>query len=221
MRTSNLRNELYIGVDNRKRSILNQVISRGASWQTVKTKPFQLANYITAITCGSNGKKPVRVNTEKQITAFKNVIAEPFKKPYIYCIGGLINDSQAKLMALKIMLKAVYIQNMVRESNGDDNPHELQEVFQSKDLPLWHTLLGGFGDKLRDTKNKPSLLILSNLTVNSTPTKLEKLRDILEIHAEIPRIVIIAGTDPISFFRHQIFYPLHFSAYLTTNKDSL
>jgi len=216
-----LRNKLYVGVDHRRTTLVNQAVSRGASWQTLRTKPFQLPGYITPITSGVEGRKPVRVNKDKQLLYYKRIFVEPFKKPYIYCISGATNDSQAKLVALRLMIQALSIHNQVRESNGDEEPHPLNETLSGRDLPLWHTLLGGFGDKLRDTKAKPSLLVLSNVTVNSTQTKLEKLRDILELYGEIPRIVVTTGTDPISFFRRQLFYPLHFSAYLTVNREVL
>ena len=53
-----------------------------------------------------------------------------------------------------------------------------------------------------------SMLILSNFNTESTPLKVEKLRDILERYSNIPRIVVLGGIDPFTFFATRLNYPL-------------
>lgn len=71
----------------------------------------------------------------------------------------------------------------------------------------WESLHGGFDNQAMNFE--PSMLVISGLTPNATAVKLEKARDLLEKHSGIPRIVIIAGEDPITFFSTKLYYPVH------------
>jgi hypothetical protein len=80
-------------------------------------------------------------------------------------------------------------------------------------------LTGGWHDRLRDgADDQPSMLILSNVTVTSTNAKLEKLRDLLEMYAHIPRVVVVTGEDPLSFANTKLFLPVNHVLHLTTAK---
>ena len=68
-------------------------------------------------------------------------------------------------------------------------------------------LTGGFENKSLNAE--PSLLVITGLTPNSTPVKLEKARDLLEKHSNIPRIVVMAGEDPITFFMTRLYYSVN------------
>jgi hypothetical protein len=52
-------------------------------------------------------------------------------------------------------------------------------------------------------------LIISNINETSTPHKLEKVRDILEKYSECPRIVVMSGSDPLTFFGTKLFYQIN------------
>lgn len=75
-------------------------------------------------------------------------------------------------------------------------------------MPLWHRVYGGLGDRLLDSSDRPAMLVMSNITTLSTNYKLEKVRDLLEKYHDIPRIVVIGGADPVTFFRQRLFYPI-------------
>jgi hypothetical protein len=68
-----------------------------------------------------------------------------------------------------------------------------------------------------ENQEQASLLVLSNLTPNSTAAKLEKTRDMLEFYADIPRIVVIAGEDPITFFSRRLFWRVNNLFFLSSS----
>ena len=69
---------------------------------------------------------------------------------------------------------------------------------------LWR-LLGGSYDALRQNEGIRSgigsigMLILTNLAANSSNEKIEKCRDLLALYSDIPRVVTVAGCDPLEF----------------------
>lgn len=130
-----------------------------------------------------------------QIDSLSRFLRDPLK-PIIYGVSGRPDDSKAKYFAAYLMdvhAKAIQTNQLVR--------------------PVWEPLYGGFDNKLKNEHQagliKPSLLVLSNLTPNSTSVKLEKARDLLEYFSDIPRIVVVAGEDPISFLSTRLYVPVN------------
>lgn len=79
---------------------------------------------------------------------------------------------------------------------------------------VWHPIYGGFDNKLLENPVQGiTMLVLTNLTPNATPVKLEKARDLLEYYSDIPRVVVSAGTDPMSFMCGKLYLPIHALAY--------
>lgn len=75
----------------------------------------------------------------------------------------------------------------------------------------WESVLGNFQNPAM--QDEPSLLILTNLTPRSSNVKYEKVRDLIERHSTIPKIIVIAGEDPISFAATRLYAPCHALAY--------
>jgi hypothetical protein len=50
---------------------------------------------------------------------------------------------------------------------------------------------------------------VTGLSPNSTAVKLEKTRDLLEQNSHIPRIIVVAGEDPVTFLKSRLYYPVH------------
>lgn len=124
--------------------------------------------------------------------------------PYVYGVSGNPDDSDAKYFAAYLV--------------------QAHMAFMGyKAHVVWHTLYGGFDNKLLreydeiDGKSPPSLLVLSNLTPNSTNVKLDKARDLLERFNDIPRIVVAAGEDPFSFLTTRLYSPIHALAYFSSS----
>ncbi len=164
------------------------------------------------------------ISIKKQVQDLDTLMSGVIRGSPVIGISSFPTDLRAKLLACCIM-------NKVIDKFVTNKGHITQYG-----LPLWHKVYGGFKDDLRDdgVNTKPSLLILTNVLVNSTNMKIEKLRDILEKYDDIPRIVVIsgnrsieadiskypvgsipcAGVDPITFFATKLQYPLNHGFYL-------
>lgn len=115
--------------------------------------------------------------------------------PMIYGIAGNPDDQKAKLLAAYLM--DVHCK---RFRNGAN--------------PWWINLTGGFDNPWLDKERRPSMIVIAGLTPLSTNVKLEKARDILETHTDIPRLVVVAGQDPLSFLSRRLFVPVNGLAYM-------
>lgn len=108
----------------------------------------------------------------------------------IYSIGGTPDDVQAKYFAAYLT-------------------HLHMQKFPNANV-VWQPMYGGFSNKLLDHPiSSITLLVLYNLTPTSTAVKIEKTRDLLEHYSNTTRIVINAGTDPVTFMCGRLFMPIH------------
>ncbi len=121
---------------------------------------------------------------------------------YTFCISGTGTDSTAKFVAawMYAQLLTAYKELASKEAFAFGKP-------------VWHTLTGSFKDEYRDErrhgKSKPSAFILTNVPSDSSQIKIEKLRDILELYNDVPRIVVTTGMDPVEFFTNKLHFPLN------------
>lgn len=178
------------------------LVQRGMPRDVFSHRPFDLSQYVTSISSSVEGLKTRKAPKLVQLSQWADTLAAPFAKPYLYVIASSPNDGKAKQVAACLMAYAL-------EAQG-------RGVFprstRSRQMPLWHIVTGAWADALRDAKpgtTRPSLLVLSNVTKESTPQKLEKLRDILELHNDTPRVLVITGTDPFTFVNTQLRMPVH------------
>ena len=173
------------------------MMARGLNRLALATRPFKLKP--VSFTAKIEGLKPKFIEGKQQLDWYSKILDNPFR-PWCFCITSEPNDKDAKLAAAFLMQRAF-------ELKGARIP------------PLWHDLMGGFENPLLDSNNMtftPSMLVISNVLPNSTNTKIEKLRDILERYSKVPRIVVSAGMDPFSFFQKHLYYPLSGCLYLKT-----
>lgn len=141
------------------------------------------------------------IEEAKQIQSLKMFTLNP-KLPMIYSVAGNPDDIKAKYFAAYLVL--IHLRALGAKANV-----------------VWHSLYGGFENKLVSEYadvSAPTMLVLTNLTPISTPLKLEKARDIIERYTDIPRIVVSAGMDPISFLSTRLFLQVNGLAYFS---DSL
>lgn len=116
--------------------------------------------------------------------------------PVYYGVGGSPDDNKAKYFAA--YLSYLHYQKVPNAS------------------VLWQPIYGGFSNPLLENteyKSPPTLLVLYNLATCATTVKLDKLRDILDKYSDIPRIVVNAGIDPISFASVKLNVPINSMAY--------
>lgn len=112
----------------------------------------------------------------------------------IYVVAGSPDDSKAKYFA-------AYLAVIHKKATGH------------RENIVWEPIFGGFDNPLMKKEIEPSMLIISGLAENSTNMKFEKARDLLERFPNIPRVVVCAGEDPISFAALRLHVPCHSMAY--------
>ena len=188
-----MENMLRINVSEAYRKVL---LGRGVNPLAFVVKPFLLKP--ATFTSHVDGLKPKMIPADKQLDWFYKILEKP-DKPWCYCISSEPNDRMAKAVAAYLM------QNFLIKKGTLPNP-------------MWHDLMGGFTNPIVDPNgSNPGFLVINNVLPTSTAAKLEKLRDILEYRANIPRIIVTSGADPFSFFNTHIKYPLTGCLYLKTS----
>lgn len=152
------------------------------------------------------------VTIKKQRRFVDRFLKSPFDSFRCMCISSLPSDLRAKQLAVHLFWKATLAH---REGARPD-----RRRFSTP--PLWHRLYGGFDEPLMNhTGERPSLLVLTNVLEDSTASKIEKTRDLLEKFSEVPRIVVTGGTDPLQIFRSRLYYPVDACIFLDSAGNSV
>jgi hypothetical protein len=159
-----------------------------------RCKPFKWNPITFATESEQLNSKFVEPTTQDRSLA--TFLKDP-RTPMIYGVSGNPDDSKAKYFAAYLV--AAHIKVLGSDAN-----------------PVWAPMYGGFDNPyMSDDRAPPSMLIMTGLTPNSTNIKLEKARDLIEKFSDIPRIVVCAGMDPLSFITTRLFVPTHGLAYLS------
>lgn len=174
---------------------IKRLLGYGMNGMVLGVRPFSLR--LTSFTSVIEGLKPKMIESETQYKFVSKLLANP-RLPGTFCISSQPNDRIAKALA------AFFMQNYL--------------ATQTNTVPMWHDIMGGFSNPLvGPNASRPGMLVLANVVPNSTNTKFEKLRDILETHPNIPKIVVTSGDDPFSFFTKHLHYPMNGCAYLCSS----
>jgi hypothetical protein len=178
----------------------------------VMRQPFLLDDALTSITPMVPKWLPEDYNIPKtsvrrQIDACYRLLSNPLHGSPIIGIGSMVTDERAKFMAMSIMDSAI-----------DDQRSGKQK---GKMLPIYHRVMGGFHDELlaEKTRRNISMLIIANVGLDSTQIKIEKVRDLLEKYDNIPRIVVVNGCDPVTFFAEKMRMPMQFALMLNSKRS--
>lgn len=130
--------------------------------------------------------------------SIEHFLADP-SDPITYCVSGNPDDMQAKYFAAWLAMK------------------HMEAVKFPK--VVWEPLYGDFRNPLIKERDRSiTLIVISNLCLNATNVKLEKARDILEFYDNVPRIVVAAGTDPITFMSSKLFLPTQAVTYFHSGR---
>lgn len=187
-------------------NITKHMVSRGMPRDIMRMHPYNLSEYTVSIESVVDGMKTRKVSKKVQLENFEALLTKPFGRPYIMAVSSSPNDGKAKLLAAHFMEAA-----MKGQLDG-----AYPKTTRGRELPLWHTLTGSFYDRLRDgARDTPSMIVLSNITSLSSNVKLEKARDLLEQFNYIPRIVVIAGEDPVTFANTKLLIPINYVLHLS------
>lgn len=177
-----------------KPKYLDVLYQRGMNKGVLAQKPFLFKP--TGFVSNIEGLKPKNISQAKQLQWLEDFLDDPFR-PITYCVSSMPHDGQAKLFAAFLMQETY------------------RRITSGKSLPYWHDLTADFGNPLLKKEISVSMLVLNNVGVNSTPAKIEKLRDLLEAYADKPRIVISTGCDPFMFFTKHLYLSINACAYMT------
>lgn len=196
---------MYIRLDNQ---VFKQLRARKMPGDLLQTRDFELEPHVVSIVSKVDGLKTKNIPKQVQLSKFTTLLENPIASPYLMIISSMPNDGKAKHVGAFIMSKVINLQLHNKVAT------------KGRQLPLWHTLTGSFQDSLRDSKTlvNPSLLLFSNITDESTNVKIEKLRDLLEIYSHLPRIVMITGTDAMTFANTRLRLPVNHVLNLSTAK---
>ena len=180
-----------------KSDLMKLLRSRGVPGYLFRERPINPDKHLTGLVIEGRRIKSYRKETQKKW--LDSLMEDPFTG-HVMCIGSEPNDLKAKLTALRI-LAATFTTRPA--ASGDCR---------------WVTFLGGFENRfdqepLRSKGYK--LLALTNVLPTSTPSKKEKLRDVLEEQSEATKIVVTIG-NPVQFINDLGFHA-HKLLYLTEN----
>lgn len=169
---------IHIRLKNRERFLERGIEIPGHIWQE---RPFNFNPLDFAV--GGDRLKEKIYAAEVQAESLNRYLENP-RLPVIYGCGSAPSDQRAKYFA------AFLVQTFLERAPPNVTVK-------------WENLTSSFDNPA--LSSEPSLLVLSGLTPNSTPVKLEKARDLLERHNSIPRIVVVAGEDPITYFSTRLY----------------
>jgi hypothetical protein len=162
----------------RERFLERGVDIPGYIWQEA---PFPFKPHPFAV--GSDRLNDRIFNPDVQIESHDRFLENPTEN-IIYGVASAPSDQRAKFFAAHLV-----------------------QTFLDRAPPnvtvRWENLYSSFSNPALDAQ--PSLLVITGLNPNALPVKLEKARELLEKHWGIPRIVVIAGEDPVTFFSTRLY----------------
>lgn len=128
------------------------------------------------------------VGKRKQLQLAGKLLDNPLKADGIHVVSSFPNDTRAKIFALHVFRNA------------------FEDSLPTSRKPRWVTLYGDKFDYERLRNQRPNLIVLSNVVLDSTPYKMERLRDILSMFGDIPRIIVTGGSiDPTEMFNNRLY----------------
>lgn len=146
----------------------------------------------SAFTIESPRLEPRIIESSVQEQSLQAFTANP-RKPVTYVVAGNPDDREAKYFA-------AYLAQLHTAAVGIDSK------------VVWESITSSFENPAMQADNV-SMLVLTNLTPKSSNLKFEKTRDLLERHAGVPKVLVVAGEDPLSFAATRLHAPCHAIAY--------
>lgn len=136
------------------------------------------------------------IEASVQISSFKTFEANP-KAAMTYISAGNPDDVKARHFAM--FLASLHCKWIRAQGKAP--------------TVLWERLYGGFDNPAMRPSQDPTLIVIDNLSVIPNKVKYDKARDLITRWSSIPRILVVAGEDPISFAASRIYKPCHGLAY--------
>lgn len=149
-------------------------------WQALRHAPFKFDPQTFAI--GSEYLKHHFINADVQTNSLDGFLADP-TAPCLYAVGSEPTGEKAAYFAAYLV--AAYLKAQ---------PHS-RVVW----LPLWDRQ-----QEMIKNQQECSLLVISDVYPDMPVYRMEKLRDLVSAYANIPIIMVVSGTDPVTFCYTQL-----------------
>lgn len=176
-------------------------------------RTFEVEAQRISVTPINPKKKAVIIGPDKQLADLKEY-GGYLDQPYTFCVSSPGTDSYSKFVAAWWFLQWM----------DEWNVRKLDRNFPYG-KPVWHTLTGSYKDEFRDMarhgRNKPSAFVFSNVPHDASQVKLEKLRDLMELYSDVPRLIVTTGIDPATFFTQKLSYPLNAGLYIASRSQRI
>ena len=130
------------------------------------------------------------IEADTQLKSIENWVLNPNAK---ITYGVMGNPDEAKARYFAAFLASVHVKHL-----------------GAKAKVSWITV---YGDFVKPEIEESTLIVITNVAVNSTPHKIEKTKDLIERYSDYPLIVVGSGIDPISMFATKLRCPVHALAY--------
>ena len=165
--------------------------SWGVPGYLLRYAPFDPRDSIGRFSVYEGRQAPVTFSEEKQREMLDAWVASPLRKGSVFVISSENDDLLAKQAVVSLLAGTA-------AGTGAG-------VLACS----WQVVYGGlrrdgFLDEATDDSGllpKPKMVVLSNVSMQSTAHKKEKLADILEAASDLSAVVATTGADPISFMR--------------------
>lgn len=182
-----------------------QMIANGVPAQDLipRGTKIDVVDFLVSMEPNIPGVNNKPISTKKQVDSLRRILKNPLRHPYLIGISSFPSDNRAKYLAQTIMSAAYDQYDKDRRAMG------------LRSRPMWHRVYGNLRDSLRDgPKEKPAMLVISNLNDEASSTKIEKVRDLLEMYNDIPRIVVAGGAPIIDLFSYRLSMALNAGFYV-------
>jgi hypothetical protein len=164
-------------------TIHSMMVSCGAPEYMLRTAP-EIRRFLPSM---HEKLKPITSAT--QTSWYQRALKQPFGA-WLMVVGSKSDEDLSIAAALQIMQAAVIC-----------SLKEPQKYCRPRFWPVY----GGNFDRLRQNPEfrenigRLGMLILSNIAENSSHEKIEKVRDLVTMHRNVPCIVTVVGCDPLGF----------------------
>lgn len=185
--------------------VIQSLKSLGMDKSVLRHKPFKPYKALTEFKSNARNIKQKTIGLRVQSDTLELLFEKPFV-PRVTCISSFPSDLMAKQLASKLFHHA-YMKMCAQH----------KDIRKKKELPVWHRVTGGYTNKFLDDyarKRPPAMVIISNVNMESTPSKIEKVRDILDTFQDSHRIIVTGGANPSELFVNKLFFNLDAALFL-------
>lgn len=171
-----------------------------------KGQRFDAAKFLVDMEPDIAGVVNRPIPKEKQADHLRKLLAAPLDCKGIIGISSFPSDARARHLSHAIASAAI------------DQYERERQRFGIRTRPRWHSVYGNLRDSMRDAQKEDlTMLTIGNINNEASGTKIEKVRDLLEIHGDATRVVVSANSPTIDLFSFRLASRLTYAFYLGPN----